>query len=120
MANIWDDLKKNVKDWSASAVEKAEEVSKKAVSKTEELTKLGKIKLEVHQLNKDLGRVYEEVGKYTYSHFQEKKTLKVDGNQDLADYWREIESLKQKITDQDAIMRQMKEKVETEDTDKTS
>mgnify|MGYP000368205164 CR=1 FL=1 len=37
------DLKKNMKDWSSAAVEKAEEVSKIAVAKTEELTKISKI-----------------------------------------------------------------------------
>lgn len=120
MANIWDDLKKNMKNWSSSAVEKAEEVSKKAVSKTEELTKIGKIKLELHQLNKDLGRVYEEVGKFTYTYFQDKKTLKVAGNQDLADYWKEIESLKQKIHDKDVILQQTKDTVATEEAEKIS
>ena len=37
MTKLWNDLKKNMKDWSSAAVEKAEEVSKIAVAKTEEL-----------------------------------------------------------------------------------
>lgn len=118
MTNIWDDLKKNVKDWSSSAVEKAEEVSKRAVSKTEELTKIGRMKLELHQLKKDLGRVYEEVGKYTYSHFLNRKTLKVEGNQDLAGYWKEIETLKQKINDKDKLLQNTREAVATEEAKK--
>jgi len=36
MTKLWNDLKKNMKDWSTAAVEKAEEVSKIAVAKTEE------------------------------------------------------------------------------------
>ena len=40
MTKLWNDLKKNMKDWSTAAVEKAEEVSKIAVAKTEELTKI--------------------------------------------------------------------------------
>ena len=39
MSKLWDDLKKNMKDWGSVAVEKAEEVSKIAVAKTEEITK---------------------------------------------------------------------------------
>ena len=46
MTKLWNDLKKNMKDWSSAAVEKAEEVSKIAVAKTEELTKISKIKIE--------------------------------------------------------------------------
>jgi len=118
MANIWDDLKKNVKDWSTSAVEKAEEVSKIAVNKTEELTRIGKLKLELHQLNKDLRRVFEEVGKYTYSHFQDFKTLKVKDNQDLSGYWDEINLLKQKIHDKDAETKKIKNIITTEDVEK--
>jgi len=53
MAKIWDDLKSNVKVWSSVAVEKAEEVSKVAVAKTEELTKLSKIKLDIHNTQRE-------------------------------------------------------------------
>lgn len=108
MANIWDDLKKNVKEWGSSAVEKAEEVSKIAVNKTEELTKIGRIRLEIHQLKKDLGRVFEEVGKYTYAHFQDRKTLKVEGNEELARCWKDIDSLNTKIKEKDELLQQMK------------
>ena len=38
MSKLWDDLKDNMKDWSLTAVEKAEEMSKMAVAKTEEMT----------------------------------------------------------------------------------
>ena len=47
MSKLWDDLKKNMKDWGSVAVEKAEEVSKIAVAKTEEITKISKIKCKV-------------------------------------------------------------------------
>ena len=53
MSKIWDDLKSNMRDWSNAAVEKAEEVSKVAVAKTEELTKISKVKLVIHQLQRD-------------------------------------------------------------------
>ena len=40
MNKLWDDLKDNMKEWSASAVEKAEEISRVAVAKGEEFTKI--------------------------------------------------------------------------------
>ena len=53
MSKLWDDLKKNMKDWGSVAVEKAEEVSKIAVAKTEEITKISKNKIDIHQLQKE-------------------------------------------------------------------
>ncbi len=49
MSKLWDDLKENMKEWSSSAVEKAEEMSRIAMAKTEEMTRISKIKFEIHQ-----------------------------------------------------------------------
>ena len=49
MSKLWDDLKDNMKDWSITAVEKAEEMSKMAVAKTEEMTLISKVKFDIHQ-----------------------------------------------------------------------
>lgn len=73
MSKLWDDLKENMKDWSNSAVEKAEEMSRIAMAKTEEMTRISKIKFEIHQLQRDMNRAYEELGKLAYSHT--KKTI---------------------------------------------
>ena len=54
MSKLWDDLKDNMKDWSLTAVEKAEEMSKMAVAKTEEMTLVSKVKFEIHQLQKEM------------------------------------------------------------------
>ncbi|MFQ6613337.1 MAG: hypothetical protein ACE5D1_00700 [Fidelibacterota bacterium] len=62
MSKLWEDLKKNMKEWGNVAVEKAEEVSKIAVAKTEELTRISKIKIEVHQIQKELDSFYEDLG----------------------------------------------------------
>ena len=50
MSKLWDDLKENMKDWSTSAVEKAEEMSRIAMAKTEEMTKISRIRFDIHQL----------------------------------------------------------------------
>ena len=63
MSKLWDDLKENMKDWSSSAVEKAEEMSRIAMAKTEEMTRISKIKFEIHQLQRDMNKAYEKLGK---------------------------------------------------------
>ena len=53
MNKLWDDLKDNMKEWGASAVEKAEEISRVAVAKGEEFTKISKLKYDISQVQKD-------------------------------------------------------------------
>ena len=83
MSKIWDDLKSNMKDWSNAAVEKAEEVSKVAVAKTEELTKISKIKLEVHQLQRDMRKSSEDLGKLVYNHAKNANMVNFTGNSEF-------------------------------------
>ena len=68
MNKLWDDLKDNMKEWSASAVEKAEEISRVAVAKGEEFTKISRIKIEILQLQKEKSKDYEKLGGLVYHH----------------------------------------------------
>ena len=52
MSKLWEDLKENMREWSNSAVEKAEEMSRVAMAKTEEMTKISKLKFEIHQIQR--------------------------------------------------------------------
>ena len=83
MSKLWDDLKHNMKEWSSAAVEKAEEVSKVAVAKTEELTKISKIKLEVHQLQRDIRKARQALGKLAYDHAKDANMVNFTGNTEL-------------------------------------
>ncbi|NQT97639.1 MAG: hypothetical protein HQ562_07860 [Candidatus Marinimicrobia bacterium] len=53
-------------------MEKAEEMSKIAVAKTEELTRISKIKIEIRQLQRDLDKNFEELGRYVRKSADEK------------------------------------------------
>ena len=83
MTKLWNDLKKNMKDWSTAAVEKAEEVSKIAVAKTEELTKISKIKIEEHQLQRELSKNYEKMGRMVTRHAKDDNMVNFSGNQEF-------------------------------------
>ena len=101
MSKIWDDLKSNVKDWSNAAVEKAEEVSKVAVAKTEELTKLSKIKLAIHQLQRDKGKEFLLLGKLAYNHSKEANMSNFTGNTEFFAHIEKIDSLSEKILEKE-------------------
>ena len=97
MSKLWTDLKENMKDWSASAVEKAEEVSRMAMAKTEEMTRISKIKFEIHQLNREMTKAYEKLGKLAYSHTKEDHMATFSGNTDFFVIVSNVESIKEEI-----------------------
>ena len=107
MTKLWDDLKHNMKDWSNAAIEKAEEVSKVAVAKTEELTKISKIKIEVHQLQRDLRKQKEALGKLVYNQAKEDNMANFTRNNDFFAHNQKIdkseESIKLKLIEIDSI-----------------
>ncbi len=97
MSKLWNDLKENMKDWSISAVEKAEEMSKIAMAKTEEMTRISKIRFEIHQLQREIVKIYEELGKLVYIHTKEDHMATFSGNNDFFEFVNKIEEIKEKI-----------------------
>ena len=80
MNKLWDDLKDNMKEWSATAVEKAEKISRVAVAKGEEFTKISKIKIEIIQLQKQKALKYKKLGKLVFNFVQKDNLANFTGN----------------------------------------
>ncbi len=97
MSKLWDDLKENMKDWSTSAVEKAEEMSRIAMAKTEEMTRISKIKFEIHQLQREMNKAYEKLGKLAYSHTKQDHMATFSGNTDFFEIVTKVEEIKEEI-----------------------
>ena len=108
MAKIWDDLKSNVKVWSSVAVEKAEEVSKVAVAKTEELTKLSKIKLDIHNIQREIKKETYLFGKFVYSQANESNIVNFAGNNEFLNYLEKIEDLQNQISSKELEIENIK------------
>ena len=117
MIKLWNDLKKNMKDWSTAAVEKAEEVSKIAVAKTEELTKISKIKIEEHQLQRELSKNYEEMGRMVTRHAKDDNMVNFSGNQEFFNLIEKIEKLQVEIDSKEVAIQRIKEEYDLTDTD---
>ena len=98
MSKLWDDLKKNMKDWGSVAVEKAEEVSKIAVAKTEEITKIGKHKIDIHQLQKERAKIfgqYDHVRVYGYDYFEKLRSIGFNVNEvNFTSEFTDLENIK--------------------------
>ena len=117
MTKFWNDLKKNMKDWSTAAVEKAEEVSKIAVAKTEELTKISKIKIEEHQLQRELSKNYEEMGRKVTRHAKDDNMVNFSGNQEFFNLVEKIDKIQVEIDAKEAAIQRIKDEYDLTDTD---
>lgn len=117
MTKLWNDLKKNMKDWSSAAVEKAEEVSKIAVAKTEELTKISKIKIEEHQLQRELSALYEDMGRMVTKYAKDENMVNFSGNQEFFHLIEKIDKIQLKIDKKIADIRGIKEEYNIPDSE---
>ena len=117
MTKLWNDLKKNMKDWSSAAVEKAEEVSKIAVAKTEELTKISKIKIEEHQLERELSTLYEDMGRMVTIYAIHENMVNFSGNKEFFYLIEKIDKIQLKIDKKIADIRGIKEEYNIPDSD---
>ena len=117
MTKLWNDLKKNMKDWSSAAVEKAEEVSKIAVAKTEELTKVSKIKIEEHQFQRELSKLYEDMGRMVTKYAKDENMVNFSGNQEFFHIIENIEKIQLKIDKKIAEIKKIKEEYNITDVE---
>tara|TARA_Y100000748_G_scaffold240639_1_gene204826 strand:+ start:4878 stop:5282 length:405 start_codon:yes stop_codon:yes gene_type:complete len=97
-----------MKDWSNAAVEKAEEVSKVAVAKTEELTKISKIKLVIHQLQRDKNKEIFALGKLVYNHSKVANMSNFTGNSEFFSHVEKIDSLNAQIVEKENEINKIK------------
>ncbi|MBA65861.1 MAG: hypothetical protein CMG55_08685 [Candidatus Marinimicrobia bacterium] len=117
MSKLWDDLKDNMKDWSVSAVEKAEEMSKIAVAKTEEMTRISKVKFEIHQLYREMDKIYADLGKLVYEHTKNDHMASFSGNKDFFELVSKIENIKIKINSKESQIVVIKKDYDADDRD---
>ena len=117
MSKLWDDLKENMKDWSISAVEKAEEMSRMAMAKTEEMTKISKIRFDIHQLRKEKGLTYEKLGKLAYNHTKLDHMATFSGNAEFFEIVNQLEQIKKDIVGKKAAIEKIKIEYGIEDFD---
>lgn len=117
MSKLWDDLKKNMKDWGSAAVEKAEEVSKIAVAKTEELTRISKIKIEIHQLHRDLNNSFQDLGRLSHRHARDDNMVNFTGNTDFFSHVQRIDDIQKAIEDKEAEIERIKQEYDIKEED---
>jgi uncharacterized protein Yka (UPF0111/DUF47 family) len=112
MTNLWKEIKDNVKEWSAVAIEKAEEVSKLAVEKTGDFTKISKIKLDIRQTQKDIDNTFEDLGRHVYVQVKDKNVTGFKTDTEFLDTITKLDNFKTKIKNFENEIDNIKQEVE--------
>ena len=117
MNKLWDDLKDNMKEWGASAVEKAEEISRVAVAKGEEFTKISKLKFDIIQLQKDKSKIYEKLGKLVHHKTQNNNMSNFTGNTEFFNFIEDVNNYNSSILNKENEIVFIKKEYGIEDSD---
>ena len=88
MTNFWEDLKKNITEWSIVATEKAEE-----------FTHTSKLRIDIIQLERKLSSLYVKLGLYVFSKTKDKNVLNFVGDKKYISIVDSIDSIKTNISD---------------------
>ena len=120
MTKLWDDLKDNMKEWSSSAVEKAEEMSRVALNKTEELTRISKIKYDILQLHRQITKSYESLGRLVYSKTKNDHNASFSGDAEFFQTINDIDRLKKNIIEKDEEINSIKVEFEGDQDNNSS
>ena len=101
-SKMMNDMIKGLKDFGTAAMDKAEEYGKIASEKAEELTKLGKIKLDIHQLNRTRTKNLSDLGLLVFNLGEEKKLKDLAKHEDYLALVKSVKELDQEISEKEA------------------
>ena len=117
MNKLWDDLKDNMKEWGASAVEKAEEISRVAVAKGEEFTKISKLKYDISQVQKDKTKIYEKLGRLVFEKTKNNNMANFTANKEFFGLVEEVDILSNDIANKEVEIVNIKKEYGINDSD---
>ena len=92
-SKLMNDMIKGLRDFGSAAMDKAEEYGKIASDKAEELTKLGKIKLDIHQLNRSRTKILAELGQLVFNLGKGKKLKELATHENYVALTKSIKEL---------------------------
>lgn len=101
MGSFWQDLKKTVQKGATTAVEK-----------TEEYGKIGKIKIDILNLNKQVDRNLRELGDMCYNNLKASKKIDLSKEETATELVKTIDELKASVEEKEAEIEKIKEESE--------
>lgn len=121
MTDLWSDIKKSLGEWASKAANKAGELTREAADKAEEVTKLGKVKLDIFQIKRDIEKQFAELGGMVYQLILDKKTKDFEKNENVKSHLNVIKDLEKKLKEKEKLYKNIQKagKVKKEQSTET-
>lgn len=101
MANLWDDIARTIRDGVETVVEK-----------TEELTKIGKIKIDIINIKRNVDKNFSELGGKVYHLIVEENKTEVTDQKDIQDIIESVKILQNELDEKNLALKKIKSKGE--------
>ncbi len=104
MKTFMDTLAENLRTFTSSAVVKAGELTKAAAGKAEILSRIGRLKMDVFQLQREQNRVFADLGRIAYGELQGGKDFA--GHEGVSALRERVAQLAQGIAEKERAIKQ--------------
>jgi hypothetical protein len=101
MPTLWEDIKKTIKDGISVAAEK-----------TEEYTKIGKLKVDILNINRSIDKEYKVLGEETFKHISSGKKTDIAENEKTKKIVTKIKGLQKSLKDKEKEIEVIKQEAE--------
>lgn len=98
MGSLWEDLKETVRKGISTVAVKGEEYGK-----------IGRVKLDIMNLKKQMDQAFRELGVKAYDHAKAKTKSRLEQDEFFQDKVAEIDALKKKVDEKEAEIAKIKE-----------
>ncbi len=97
-----DDWVDRIRNWTDTATEKAGVISRAAAAKAEELSKVGKLKMDIYQLRRELTRLYADLGRIAHQSLKGRSGGAIADQPGVDDLLSRISGLLNDISDKES------------------
>lgn len=110
---IWDDLLDFIRSWTNTASEKAGEFTRTAATKAEEWSKVGRLKVDIYQLQREQSRMLTDLGRIAFDILEGKDKTVLGAHEGALDLQKRITAIKGEIRRKE---QEIEEAAQAEDT----
>lgn len=111
--SIWDNLLDYIRSWTNTASEKAGEFTRTAATKAEEWSKVGRLKVDIYQLQREQSRMHTDLGRIAFDILEGKDKTVLGANEGALDLQKRINAIKAEIKRKE---QEIEEAAQAEDT----
>lgn len=109
MASLWDDIAKTIREGVDTVVEK-----------TEELTKMGRTKVDIINIKRNVEKNFAELGGKVYHMIVEEKKTQIAGNKEIKEVIARIKDLERQLDEKNKELEQSKSSEKESETETAS